>query len=213
MLIRIFFRIFSFPLIQGESDSVINGPSSVVITPEIAFKYFGDKNPTGEILSIQLGEASLDFVVTGIIESPPSNSTIQFSILISTAHFKHVVPERFIQGFNVKGVGTFVTVDPKTNIPLTEKSISDYVAGLSHEQNESFKLQPITDIHLNFRYQDSINKSYFFILSSISFTILLIACINFLTLTIGRSSNRTREVRSVGHQSQVFCAADRLGSL
>lgn len=189
-----FFKMFSFPLIQGNSDSVMDDPSKVVITHEIARKYFGDENPIGRILSIQLGGTALNFKVSGIIEPPATNSTIQFSILVSMEHLKHVVPEVAIQNFQMNGIRTFINIHPETDIPSFEKRMSEYIIGLSHEQDESFELQPLTDIHLDSRYKEGVSHAYFYILASISFAVLLIACVNFLTLTIGRLGNRYREV-------------------
>lgn len=189
-----FFKMFSFPLIYGEIDSIIDDPSSVVITPEIARKYFGDKNPVGEILSIQLAGTSFDYTVTGIVESPPSNSTMQYSLLVSTDRLKYTLPEWVMQNFNMKGIRTYISIHPETDVATFERRISDYIIGLTHDQDESFKLQPLIDIHIDSRYEDSADYAYFYILMSISFAVLLIACVNFLTLTIGRLGNRSREV-------------------
>jgi putative ABC transport system permease protein len=62
-----FFQMFSFPLLQGDPGSVLNDPGSVVITPKMAEKYFGDKDPIGGKISIQMSGTSKDFLVSGII--------------------------------------------------------------------------------------------------------------------------------------------------
>ncbi len=197
-----FFYMFSFPLIHGDAASVLDDPSKVVITPEMAEKYFGDDNPIGKTLTILLGDNSMDLLVTGIIEKAPANSSVQYSFLISTDLLKYTFPERRLQSWNNIMTPTLVQLRPATEISTFEEKVSRHITKLAEEDEGGtellYKLQSLTDIHLDPRYSGITGASsdpvYSYILSAIALLVLLIACINFMTLAIGRSSSRTREV-------------------
>ncbi|MCP4631624.1 MAG: FtsX-like permease family protein [candidate division Zixibacteria bacterium] len=207
-----FFNMFSFPLITGNASSVLNDPNSVVLTPEMAHKYFGDENPIGKALSINMGETALDFSVSGIIEKAPSNSSIQYNMLISTEMLKHSVPERLLHTWHIILFSTFIQLEVGTDIASFETQLTDLVAAIDPELDVSYKLQPLTNIHLNPKYAgesvNSNNPRNAIMLSAIALAVLIIACINFMTLAVGRSSSRFREVglRKVlgAHRRQVM---------
>jgi len=196
-----FFPMFSFPLIEGDAASVIDDPGSVVLTPEMARKYFGDDDPIGRTLSIQLEETSREFSVSGVIEDAPLTSSIQYGMLISTELLKYTVPEEYLETWDIILFSTFVQLHPDADIAALEERISSHVSKLSgYEEGDvtlSYRLQPLTQIHLDPRYDGEMVPSsdpiYLLILSAIAFAVLLIACINFTTLAIGRSSSRSRE--------------------
>jgi putative ABC transport system permease protein len=197
-----FFQMFSFPLILGDAASVLNNPGSVVITHEMAEKYFGDTDPIGGELLIQMGETSQEFLVSGVIEASPANSSIQYSLLVSTDLLKYTIPEDLLQSWGIILFSTYVQLKPGTDIPSFESRVAGHIAGLAKEDiGEStivYRLQSLVDIHLDPRYSGetvpSSNPLYSYILSAIALAVLLIACINFMTLSIGRSSSRSREV-------------------
>jgi putative ABC transport system permease protein len=197
-----FFSMFSFNLLQGDAASVMDDPGSVVLTPETARKYFGDDNPIGRALSIQLGDTKREFTVSGVIEEAPRNSSIQYSMLISTDLLKYSVPEQYLQTWDIILFSTYVQLLPDADIAALEERISAHIGDLSGYTEDgvavSYRFQPLTDVHLNPRYTGEMVPSsdpvYSWILSGIAFAVLLVACINFMTLAIGRASSRTREV-------------------
>ena len=77
-----FFKIFSFPLLLGDKD-VLKDKSAIVITEEIAEKYFGDENPIGKQMSISFdGDKDFEFFVRGVAQNHPDNSSVKFSVLL-----------------------------------------------------------------------------------------------------------------------------------
>jgi putative ABC transport system permease protein len=77
------FDVFSFPLIQGNPKKALAAPNSLVISEDVAKKYFGNENPIGKVVSMQarrLGE-SIDFTISGVVKNVPPNSHIKFSLL------------------------------------------------------------------------------------------------------------------------------------
>ena len=197
-----FLTMFSFPLIKGNAETALSNPNSTVITPEIAEKLFGNSDPIGKTLSIIMGETTREFTVSGIIEKAPTNSSIEYDLLVSNELLKYSIPERLLETWNIILFSTLIQVKPGTDIPALEEKISNHINRLSNAEDEnkdiSFKLQRLTDIHLDPKL-DGIdtpagNPVYSYILSAIAFAVLLIASINFMTLTIGRSAGRAREV-------------------
>jgi putative ABC transport system permease protein len=196
-----FFNMFSFPLLQGDPNTVLNDPGSVVITPEMAKKYFGNKDPIGRKLSIQMSETLKDFLVSGVIEKAPTNSSIQYDFIVSTDLLKYTTPENILNSWGMILFSTYVELRPGTDIKTIAQKITDYVAPLVKEDTDSkivYHLQPLTDVHLDPRFSGeavpSTDPIYSYILISIALAVLLIACINFMTLAVGRSHSRSREV-------------------
>ncbi len=197
-----FFQMFSFPLLQGDPKTVLNDPGSVVITPEMAEKYFGDKDPIGGKISIQMSETSKDFLVSGIIEKAPTNSSIQYSFIVSTDLLKYTIPEDILNSWSMILFSTYIELQPGTDITSIAKKITDYVEPLAKEDNGDskivYRLQPLSEVHLDPRFSGEVIPSsdpiYAYILMAIALAVLLIACINFMTLAVGRSHSRCREV-------------------
>jgi putative ABC transport system permease protein len=197
-----FLTMFSFPILKGDANKALDEPGSVVITPEMANKYFGDDDPIGKLLTIQLGETSLDFNISAVIEEAPANSSIQYNMLISMENLKYSVSEEYLDTWDIIIFSTYIQTHPGTDIVALEDKISNHVSSIFTKNGGdyalSYGLQPLEDIHLNTVYDGEMVASsdplYSYILSAIAFAVLLIACINFMTLSIGRSSGRAREV-------------------
>jgi len=205
-----FFQAFSFPLIAGNPTSVFSQANSLVLTENHARKYFGNINPIGKTLTLISGQEQSDFVVTGVSAQPPSNSTITFDILIDIESGNRLQMNKMWQdNWGAFGWQTYVLVNDRDSIgsvldkfpnftrlyyaPLIEKvrSRQDWKGKGSPL---SFGLQPIARVHLDPYVTGSLNLSAIFILSGIAFIVLVIACINFMNLSISRASTRSLEV-------------------
>jgi putative ABC transport system permease protein len=197
-----FLDMFSFPLVRGDLRSALDGPVSAVITPETATKYFGEEDPLGKTLTINLGETSLDFTVTGIIQKPPENSSIRFDLLLPVDPLKYNFPEDLLHSWNIVVMQTFMELAPGTDAEVLEQKLVALTDRLFAKEERgfqrSYQLQPLTDIHLNNQLEGitgpTSNPLYSRILAAIALAVLLLACINFTTLAVGRSSSRAREV-------------------
>jgi putative ABC transport system permease protein len=196
------FSIFDFHLINGNPSNPFPNENSIILTEPIAKKYFGNENPIGKTLEVQIGDNKILFTVCGISANCPEASTIQYNILLpySSAHYQFR-PRAFTAWQNVS-TETYVLLKPGTNIStLTPKfqDIAKQALGNDYKPNEYMvNLQPLTDIHLDTSLpagnQPISNPVYSYVLSIIGILILLLACINFVTLTIGRATTRALEV-------------------
>lgn len=198
-----FFDVFDFDIISGDRHA-LRSQSSIVITERMAKKYFGNTSPLDKVMSLQLGEHFEDFSVKAVTANVPTNSSIQYDVLISDSNLNKVFDERTITSawFNISPE-TYVLLQEGTDPKQIEaKFPSVFKTILGEEEFKQSKyapgLQPITDIHLNTDYPVGIapvsNQRYSLILAAIASLILVVACINFVTLSVGRSIKRGKEV-------------------
>lgn len=198
-----FLDVFDFNLLHGEKTNILNSQSNIVLTEESAKRFFGTINAVGKTVSLQLNESFEDFTVTGILENPPVNSSIQFSVLISDLNYPKLYNERSLTSgwFNITPE-TYVLLKEGTDVnKVTAKfpSIFKPLVGDDYEKSKyAVFLQPLTSIHLDNSLPAGIapvsDPRYSFILSGIALLILIVACINFVTLSVGRSLKRAKEV-------------------
>ncbi len=200
-----FFSVFSFPLLEGNSKTVLSDIHSVVLTDETAEKYFGKTNPIGKTLEFEIQDKFLPFVVTGIAKKSPQNSSIQFKILLSYNFQIEKNPDNHWLNF---GYPTYFVLNQKADLKAVEAKMAQvYDSKAKNEIAEetkhgfsdkiTFGLTTLTAMHLNAKieYVDGIsNPIYSYILSGIALFILLIACINFVNLTVAQSLRRRKEI-------------------
>lgn len=204
-----FFEIFNFSLEYGHPRVLQDDPSAVIISQRFRDTYFGGYSALGSHLAIDLrgdGEYT-DFVVQGVAEPFPENSSIQFDLLLSEGVYKNIVPERALSNWFPKTqISTFL----KASSGVTKEALQSNIEQIAVSQGlrEMWRiqdaeyvmpLQTLRDIHLsrdvkNVLLEPSGDISYSYILGIVSALVLLIACINFVNLSVGLSTNRIKEV-------------------
>lgn len=199
-----FLEMFSFPLTEGDSSTALVNPHSVILSREATARYFGSEEALGRSLSITMSDETSEYIVTGILDDIPGNSTLEFGMLLPLEGHPDYT-ERSTQ-WNSKSCLTFVQLHDGADAKAVEKQSSGFLA--KHRQGEQtdpdedypffIGLQSLTDIHLN---RDSRWQLYggermtrIFVLLGIGLLILLMACVNFTTLSIGRFANRVVEI-------------------
>ncbi|HEY0678496.1 MAG TPA: ABC transporter permease [Chitinophagaceae bacterium] len=197
-----FFRMFDFELISGNRNNPFPTANSMIITPVLAKKFFGNDDPIGKSIEIQLGDNKVLFSVAGLAEPAPEASSIQFNLLIPFSNSTHLFrPNTQRNWFNIF-VETYVLVKENTDVAAIGKK---FPAMMKQQLGEDYTengfllyMQPMTSIHLDNKLPAAIepisNPKYSYILATIGVLILLVACINFITLSIGRSTTRALEV-------------------
>ncbi|MDP9230130.1 MAG: ABC transporter permease, partial [Bacteroidota bacterium] len=197
-----FFRVFDFSLIEGDRKNPFPTSNSIVLTENTAKKYLGKTSVVGKNLELQLSNEKIIFTVAGISKSSPEESSIKFNALIPFSNDKFLFgPNARKSWFNVNPE-TYVLVKKGVNVAqLVQKFPSMVKQNLGEDYKEGMymvHLQPITAIHLDTSLGAGIqpisNPKYSYILLTIGILILLVACINFITLSIGRSATRALEV-------------------
>jgi len=179
-----FFSIFTFPFVKGNPHTAFSKPHSMVITDDLAKKFFGDDEPLGETIHLE----HRTFVITGILENIPRNSHLRFDFLIPCEIFSS-----YMEGWTNNNCYTYVLLQKNQSY----KGLSEKIAGIIKKHSptaiETLYLQPLNQIHL-YALEGSGLISYVYIFSALAFFILLIACINFMNLSTARSAKRFKEI-------------------
>ena len=212
-----FLQVFDFKIIEGEVATALMKPGSVVMTEDMAKKYFGNEKAVGKTVS--MNQDKKPFTVTAVIENIPSQSSIQFDFLAPVADFP--VVKRFSWSWVWQQMNCYVKL--KKNVPIDKESIraieAKFPAVVRVQAANGFRrigkpfdefiksggkwdfhLMPLTDIHLRsgtigMRWLSHIsNIKYIYIFGSIALFIILLACVNFMNLSTAKASNRAKEV-------------------
>ncbi|GGD12929.1 ABC transporter permease [Hyunsoonleella pacifica] len=194
-----FLDVFDFKLIQGDRTKLLNTPNSLVISDEIARKYFGNTNPVGKELELDgFDDPSL---VTGVIEKIPENSHIQADILMSMVTFTAPPSNRDKQWSNYNPSSYILTADG-TDVEILESKFPNFLEEKNGKKMRELQmfvtlfLEPFSEVYLKSDRGGDItgNINNVYIFSIIGIFILLIASINFINLSTARSVERAREV-------------------
>ena len=189
-----FLKMFTFPLIKGDSASALSDPYSIVLTEELAEKYFGDEDPIGE--SIRVGNW-FSLKVTGVMRNIPQNSHIHFNFLVPFEILRKEMGYTF-QEWDSDNHYTYVMLHKNSSLEETNQKIANVMKENVTGHMATLYLQPISHLHLDDKDpytlpgQGSITTVYIF--SAIALFVLVIACINFMNLATARYSIRAKEV-------------------
>jgi len=200
-----FFEMFTFPLTAGDPKTALSDEHSIVLSRSHAEKYFGEENPLGKTLTITYGHTKRDYMVTGVAEDVPPNSSIQFNILIHFHNLSSVLNNpQILNDWNRWYCPLFVQLQPNVTPEQVEEGLDqfcqrNYSSMIQRHIDEgynpfTFGLQLVRDMHLDTRVAGTAGLSTSYLLSAIALAILLIACVNFMNLSIGSSSVRSLEV-------------------
>jgi putative ABC transport system permease protein len=204
-----FFTFFTFPLLEGDPNTVLAQPNTLVLTERSAEKYFGKETAVGKLLSV--GNDTTTYMVTGVAQNPPANAHFKFEVILageSAPQFKDPIwMNNFLYTYFKIYPNASATVVKQKLDDLTVKYIGPNVEQFMGMSLEQFKQQgsrfgytiiPLTDIHLHSHYQAEIEPQgdiqYIYLFSAIAIFMLIIACINFMNLATARSAGRAKEV-------------------
>ncbi|MCF8345897.1 MAG: ABC transporter permease [Bacteroidales bacterium] len=198
-----FFNMFGFELLQGDPDAILNAPNTIVISEEIAKKYFGTTHALGKTLKVNNARI---YTVTGVMKDPPKNTVLHAKILLPW--FYQEQQPFYSDSWNNNSIYTYVKLVPGTAENTINSKITE-VTNLHKEGNTTaFEVMPIHRIHLHayFGYGKSPGAIlYVYIFSAVALFVLIIACINFMNMSTARSSIRVKEIglRKVNGASKI----------
>ncbi|MBN7817323.1 ABC transporter permease [Algoriphagus pacificus] len=210
-----FDRIFGFELSKGSWKGVFENPYQVVITEELATKYFGDADPIGKVL-ISTGDFS--FEVRGVLKKMPSNTHLEFDLVSSMNSFKAFNDFPLTADF-----GSFWWPQTYTYVKVNQQQDPSSISAKIPEINPNYRnpeeaksyvhfLQPITEVHTQSGFQGELtptmSEQTLWIFLSIGIFVLVLACINFINLATARAIKRMKEIgiRKVNgaHRTQLI---------
>jgi putative ABC transport system permease protein len=197
-----FFRIFSFPLLEGSPDTALAEPNKVVITQSAARKYFGNSDPMNRRIQMDLDGDVVACIVSGVAEDVPQNSHFRFDFLISLETFEWIRPTgNHLRDWFRNNHITYLLLCEGAGQAEVENNLAEILdtyafAGEAHSWK--WTLTPLAGIHLQSDLRTGLepngSATYVVIFAVIAFLILLIACINFTNLSTARSARRAKEV-------------------
>ena len=198
----VFLKMFDFPLVKGDAKTALSQPDGLIMTEEMAMKYFGRADPVGQV--IQMDKAH-SFTVNGVLRNIPKNSHLQFDFLLPIEFLERDSEfQKYYSWDSYNSIYTYVQLRPEvTGGSSRMDQITDRINQMysRHEQDmkANFILQPLLDIHLKSGnlmadVTGHGNIQYVRIFSLVSVFILIVACINFMNLATARAVRRAKEV-------------------
>ncbi len=191
-----FFSFFSFKLLRGNKQTVLQKPFSIVISQRVAEKYFGARDAVGKILRFN---SKYNFTVTGVAEKAPSNSTIEYDFIASISSLTNMSEEKRLLSSNNIEAGSFATyflLKQESGLSQLKKQLAQVAAnGDSEGGNKmSFIVTPLTSTHLDANYADASRMKYLKIFPFVAGLVLFLALINYMSLSTARSTTRSKEI-------------------
>ena len=205
-----FFKMFSFPITKGNTDNPLENISTTVINEKTAVKIFGDENPVGKIITVLIDGKKETFRVNAVSADIPKYSSIEFEIAIPFE--KNPEYKSTLERWNAQYHEVYVQLEDKINQETFENNSRTFTNlhykssfeelkrdGAIPNDNGDFLqlgLLPVTDLHFS-RYDNGyleISRAKAYLVLGIAFLILFIACVNFINMSIAKSSQRLKEI-------------------
>jgi putative ABC transport system permease protein len=225
-----FLEIFDFEVLRGDPQTALVEPMNIILTEKSADKYFGTQDVLGKVLTM---DKKLIFKVVGVVKNPPSNSSIQFDFLGSLSSLSNVEQVKWgkpatleHENISLGSLQTYFLVNSEKEALAIPQKIQDLIKQQFDKENETRKkegrellkhesgdgvgneylMQALSDIHLGANgLGDSATTKYIYTFLSIALIILVLALINYMSLTTARATQRAKEVgvRKVAGASQT----------
>jgi len=201
-----FLSIFSFNFMEGNSETALADPNSIVLTESTGRKYFGQESPMGKTLTMENGA---DVRVTGVIRDLPPNTHIDIEVMVSASTGRQVFGETFMDGRGWTGFGgtmAYVVIPDVESanairtdfLNFIDRNLPDAQRGFAESLDLALDLEPLADIQLSprqlFGAPDYSRRLVLIGLVSFSALILLSSCINFASLSLSQMQQRHKEI-------------------
>lgn len=194
-----FLEIFDFPMLSGQSSLALQQRNSIVITPAMAEKYFGYEDPMGKHIEMVIKDSTQQMKVTGIIDAKKGKSSITFDFLVPLIQYQVDVSEEIFHDFGIGILDSFVLLEQQAD--LTELSSLMSIVVQKYEPSSNVRMEtglyPLTGIHFDTDVVGNttfINPQKIWILVAIAALVLIVATINFITLSTGHALVRLKEI-------------------
>ena len=200
------FNVFDFTLLEGDPATALSEPNSLIISEEMARKYFPDpqaksgyQHSLGKMVTIEITQGPKEYKVTGVFQNVPQQSHFNFDFLASFNSLDFPEDNLRIQ-WQISIVYTYLLLQPGTNLTALQENTAAMFDQRREAEAGTFRvfLQPLTRIHLYSHAEKELSPNssitYIYIFSSIALFVLMIACVNFMNLATARSVRRAKEV-------------------
>ncbi|MEV4885085.1 ABC transporter permease [Chitinophaga ginsengisegetis] len=193
-----FLQIFDYHWLAGDPRTALSEPNQVVLTRSIAGKYFGTKDPMGQVINLN---NQFNLKVTGVIEDLPGNTSQPFVFLASyeTIRKEVLAPAEF---YNINGGNAFVVLPEHYNVAKLQARMPAFITknwGADVASGATLLLQPLKEIHFDQRYlgnpaSPTTSRETYWGLAMVALFIIITACINFINMATAQAIRRAKEV-------------------
>ena len=193
-----FFRMFSFPVLQGDAKTLLSNNDNVVLTESIAKKYFGKENAIGKTLLI--GSTERPYIVSGIVADVPGNTQIPFDFILPFAGTNAAKSEQWFTA----NYFTYLLLNKESDIATLQEQVKSYMQTVNANELKmtgsdylTYHLEPLKSVYLHSSLNGLIPNGSItsvYILTVIALLILLIACINYTNLATAQAAGRSTEI-------------------
>ena len=184
-------RILTFTVLKGDRQTMLHHPNAVVITDEIAQKYFRNENPVGKDISIEFSGNEVSLKVSGVIKAFPTRSSWRPDFIASFSTYENLMGEEEFKAWSSNNYQTFILLPENYNPDQLQAKLGDFLISYMGENATdwtSLELQNLLDYHLDNDYQG------IYVTGALAIFILLIAVINFINLSTARAGLRSKEI-------------------
>jgi len=185
-----FLDMFTYPLVSGDPGASLGDMSSILISLELAEKYFAGAEPIGKTITVY---DDYSFTVKGILENVPDNSTVHFDFIIPFSFLTSLGYET--ENWHYNDYFTAVQIPPGNSHESVSEKIRFFYKGIWGPESETeIFLFPYKSLHYLARWGDDVNITYVRFFSFVAIFILILACLNFINLTTSYAGKRAREI-------------------
>jgi putative ABC transport system permease protein len=211
--------VFGLPFSKGDPRTALGGPDAVVLTQEMARRYFGDEDPLGKTIYDDLEKRPLK--ITGVLRPFAFPTHLQFDYLLSMATLHKYASKDFFEDRGWAGFYNYVKLNPGVSRAAVEAKLPGFMVAFYEADGEKkddilkgrrLHLQPVTDIHLHSKLEKEMGPNgdalYVYIFTVAALCILLVAAVNFVNMATAQSFKRMKEVgvrKALGaHKGQLL---------
>jgi ABC-type antimicrobial peptide transport system permease subunit len=186
--------MFSFPLLEGNISTILSNKNSIVVSGDLAKKLFGNiGSAVGRTVTLN---NKAPFVVSGVSENVPSNSSLSFDFVVPFEFYKEINPNTLNWSYNT--TNAFLVLNTGIDHEKFNAKIRDLISTKSSDKHRTLSTRLFSDSYLYSNYENGVQKGgridYVRLIALIAFLILLIACINFMNLSTANASRRLKEI-------------------
>ena len=199
-----FFKIFTVKFLSGDKENPLKEPYTIVLTKKIAKKYFDEDNPIGKTL---LFDGKYNLKVTAVIDDLPHNFDFKYDFFVSLKTMVAINPDRdYSQQWGNHSFRTVFLLDGNINLKAFNNKIVDFLYSKDYNVKRDLFITPLSKFHLK-KSEDDDLKRILLIFGIVALFILVIACVNFINLSIANAANRVKEIsicRIVGSKKSTL---------
>src|SRR6267143_4923011 len=188
-----FLDIFSFPLLEGNAATALNEKNSIVISRQLAEKYFGKEEALGKLMVMNTKNS---FMVSGVLQDLPRNSSLQFDYLLPFSYFWD--ENKWLDEWDNNNIRTYIMLKEGASETTFSAKFVDEVKTHVEKTNVKLFIQPFEDAYLHGEFDNGKQSggriTYVKIFFTVAIFVLLIASINFMNLSTAQATKRAKEV-------------------